>query len=70
MCNAKALWDVIVEQCSQFFGSFSGDRVSPGAERDEQGAFFIKCHVAVHHRRKTEGGKVCDRTAVFSFYIC
>ena len=53
--NTPALWDGVVEQCREFFGSLPGHIVAPGSKRHQLIVVGIKNHVAVHHAAEADG---------------
>ncbi len=62
--NAPALWNIELEQIGEFLRCLPSDCVAPCAERREQVASLIKCHVAVHHAAKADGANGFERGVV------
>ena len=70
MGDAPSLRDIVLEQFRQCFGRRACGAVSPGTERYQQVSFFVKCHIAMHHRAKSHGSYFRKCHAVFFLYIC
>ena len=62
--DAPALGDVEPEEGGQLPRRLFGDGVAPGAEGGQLAALPAEGEVAVHHRRKPEGGGGAERLAV------
>ena len=68
MRDAPALRNVELEQLGEFLRRLPGDRVAPGAERDEQIGVLVDGHVAVHHAAKADGADGSQRHAVLRLH--
>ena len=66
--NTPALGDIKAQQLCQLDCGGLGHCVAPGAKFGQLGACGIKRQVAVHHGRKPQRGKGCQRGAVFFFH--
>ncbi len=55
MGNAPSLGNLKGEQLRQLFRRLSCHGISPGPKRHQQFSFFVKCHIPMHHGRKTDG---------------
>ena len=57
VADAPAKGNVVVEQFRKLGGCFTGIRVTPRAEGNENLLLLVEGHVTVHHCRETNGGK-------------
>ena len=69
MRNTPSLRNIILKQLHQFLRSLSCDIVSPGTERNQKLAVFIKRHVSVHHGADTKRAHAGKLFAILFFYI-
>ena len=69
MCNTPSLWNIILEKFHQFPGSFTGNIISPCAERYQKLSFFIKRHVAMHHGTDSKCSDAGKLHVIFFLYI-
>ena len=69
MCNAPTLRYMEVKYLRQRLGGFLGNGISPGAERYQKIAFFVKCQVSMHHSTESDSCQLLHCHTIFFLYI-
>ena len=64
MCNGPSLRNIELEKGSQFCCCRSGDRVSPGTERNKKIHLVVKSEIAMHHGAHAHGADFLEFDAV------
>ena len=70
MSYAPSLRNMISKEFCKFLRSLLCYCVSPGSKRNKKLSVLIKCHISMHHCRKSHGSDLLKFLSVFALNIC